>query len=576
MSRPILTIAIPAYNVELYIEETILSLVKSNYADKIEILIINDGSSDKTAEVSQTLADKYPSVKVINKKNGGHGSAINTGLKNATGKYFRLLDGDDWFDTKELDNYLSRLQNETADLVLTDYVECFIKSNLRRPVSYYSNIPEYSELDLSEIEFTEWGTTLPTSTIKTSLLKSFGLKIDEHCFYVDQEYNFACYLCARTAKYYPLMIYQYRLERDGQSMERSSLIKNVNSHETVCARLLSEFKKRAKDMPEIKKTYISSHIIIPMCHMQYTIATEYCKSSKHFRSFDRKLAKYPDFYNNNGISGNIINFHRKTNGTFVRFTDLINKYSSHHPNNTHTLHYIKLLATIIIINTVFIILYHNIELSNLFLPGETWNNCISLIANFKSGLLPGLASFNTLLYSNHGMIMIAPIIPFLLLFGTSQLLYTIISFNIYILLPSIIILLITKRVLTRLHLNHLFKMPYLILAIISFLFTVLIALSSLNPFTLLIATITIHYLIQTKLECISHYFIFAIILSFLVFSSPSLFLYGTILYILLFLAMSFLLHKRIPDKKTQLMKILKLSIKLLLSFALYWLLCTIA
>ena len=128
--KPLLTIGIPAYNVELYIEDTVLSIAKSKNHDKLEILIINDGSSDQTLEIANRLAKEHSCIKVIDKPNGGHGSAINAALKNATGRYFRLLDGDDWFDTNEFDCYLKKLETETADIVFTDLVECFIKSNL--------------------------------------------------------------------------------------------------------------------------------------------------------------------------------------------------------------------------------------------------------------------------------------------------------------------------------------------------------------------------------------------------------------------------------------------------------------
>ena len=218
MPKPLLSIVIPAYNVELFLEETVLSIASSKYSSETEILIVNDGSTDGTKNVAEKLATQYHCVKIINKSNGGHGSTINTGIKNATGKYFRLLDGDDWFDTKEFDKYIELLKKEDSDIIFTDLMECFIKSDLKRPVTYYTHLPAYKTVHLDEVSFPEWGPMLPTTTIKTKLLQNFGLKLDEHCFYVDQEYNLACYLSAKTATYYPLMIYQYRLERDGQSM----------------------------------------------------------------------------------------------------------------------------------------------------------------------------------------------------------------------------------------------------------------------------------------------------------------------------------------------------------------------
>ena len=575
MPKPILTVAIPAYNVELFIEETVLTLVKSKYSDKLEILIINDGSSDKTAEVSQSLAEQYQCVKVINKKNGGHGSAINAGLKNATGTYFRLLDGDDWFDTEEFDKFLSYLETETVDLVLTDYVECFIKSNFRRPVSYYSNLPEKTTLDLSTINFSEWGATLPTTTIKTSLLRSFNLTIDEHCFYVDQEYNFACYLCAKTAKYYPLMVYQYRLERDGQSMERASLIKNVNSHEKVCTHILSEYKKLDAEMPAVKKDYISSHIIIPMCHMQYTIANEYCKSTKQFLSFDHKLKKYPLFYNNPGIAGNIINFHRKTKGIFVKFTNIINSLIAH--RNQKINKFLYLLIVVIILNLVIIILNKTTTIFNSPVINDIYETLVPSVDAFKSGMLSGLATLCNNLSLNHGAIMLAPTIPLLLLFGTTKTMFAISLFNLYVILPSLFFTFSTRALLTRIHLDKLAKLlipPFLAFCVITAL---LLNPSLINPFGTLILSILLYYLIRTKLECISHFLIFAIILSFLTFSIPFLAPYIiAIFYIILFLALSAYKFRRMPNKKIKYIKIVKLFLKFTMSFVLYFILCQIA
>lgn len=315
----LLTVAIPAYNVEQFLEDTVESVAKSRYTDLIEILIINDGSKDDTKKIAENLEEKYDFVKAINKKNGGHGSTINKAIEVATGKYFRLLDGDDWYDTDEFDVFLNKLKKEESDLVLTDYIEIFLKSGLNRPVTFYSNLPEYTTLELSKVLFYSWGPMLPNTTIKTSLLKQAGFLIDEHCFYVDQEYNLLCYISAKTVSYYPLMIYRYRLEREGQSMEKSSLIRNVYSHEKVCVRLLKEYTHHKNELSDIQCQYLENKVIIPMCNMQYVLAIDYCKSRKAFLSFDKKLKKYSDFYNEKLIAGNMVKMHRKTQGLLVKF-----------------------------------------------------------------------------------------------------------------------------------------------------------------------------------------------------------------------------------------------------------------
>ena len=96
--------------------------------DKVEVLIINDGSKDNTAEIGRelerlTTIDGKSIVKLVDKPNGGHGSTINKGIELARGKYFKLMDGDDYFDTLELMKLIQKLENETADIILTNYVE---------------------------------------------------------------------------------------------------------------------------------------------------------------------------------------------------------------------------------------------------------------------------------------------------------------------------------------------------------------------------------------------------------------------------------------------------------------------
>ena len=117
----ILTVSIAAYNVEKYIDQTLKSLVVPEIMDKLEVLVIDDGGKDSTVDIVERYVDQYPDTfKLIRKENGGWGSTVNCGLKNATGKYFKLLDGDDYFS--ELARFIDVLQQTDADLVYTPYV----------------------------------------------------------------------------------------------------------------------------------------------------------------------------------------------------------------------------------------------------------------------------------------------------------------------------------------------------------------------------------------------------------------------------------------------------------------------
>lgn len=327
-SSPLLTVAIPAFNVANFLPETLQTFL--SFSPKtLEILIVNDGSTDNTKEIAEKIASTCPCITVINQKNSGAGGAINAAIKNAHGKYFRILDGDDWFNEDAFRQFISKLQTEKADLILTERVEVFIKSHKKVLSHDYNNIETNKLFNLSDVNFKKYGPLLSSTTIKTSILKKSNFKLDEKCFYVDQEYNLICYAFSETVIKYDEPVYYYRLEQDNQSMAKKNLAKNVHSHETVCLRLIKEVGKlKTSNIVEDKITFINNRIIVPLCNLQYEISIKLCRSPKTFLSFDQKLQKYPYFYNHPQVAGNIINFYRKTRGKTIFLDPLFNKLSS--------------------------------------------------------------------------------------------------------------------------------------------------------------------------------------------------------------------------------------------------------
>ena len=104
MQDKILTITVPSYNAEKYLVETMPSILETRHKELIDLIIVNDGSTDSTSDRAREIEEQYPGiVRVINKENGGHGSAVNTGIEYAVGKYFKVVDADDWVDTENLD-----------------------------------------------------------------------------------------------------------------------------------------------------------------------------------------------------------------------------------------------------------------------------------------------------------------------------------------------------------------------------------------------------------------------------------------------------------------------------------------
>lgn len=334
--NPLLTVSIACYNVSNFIVQAIIPMLRSKYASELEILVVNDGSKDDTvAKVEQFIKENYtegktPIIKVIDKENGGHGSTINKGIELATGKYFRLLDGDDYYVTSEFDKYMERLMNEDSDLILTNYVEDFAITGTTNRTRNYKNLVPYVKYRLEDLVvgkygFDNWGPLLSTSTYKTKLLKDANFKIDEHCFYVDMEYNLIGYMMADTVTYYPLDIYNYYLGRPGQSISYESFKRNILQHERVCMRVVNEFKERSNVLSDNKKKYIIEKVIVPLCRTQYELTIQRFRKNDKFKSFDNKFKTIPEFYNDSRIAGRQVKLHRATNGLLIWLNPFIQK-----------------------------------------------------------------------------------------------------------------------------------------------------------------------------------------------------------------------------------------------------------
>lgn len=147
MGNKVLSVVIPAYNMEKYIKQTLDSLVCDEYMDKLEVLVIDDGSKDDTAAIAKTYEDRYPGTfRVISKENGGHGSALNKGIELATGKYYRPLDADDWVDTSALKAVIAEMEAHDADMVLTNFRKVYEKTQKTENVRI-SNVWNRKQID---------------------------------------------------------------------------------------------------------------------------------------------------------------------------------------------------------------------------------------------------------------------------------------------------------------------------------------------------------------------------------------------------------------------------------------------
>ena len=207
----ILTISVAAYQVEKYIEKNLKSLINSNVIDFLEIFVIDDGGKDSTIDIAEKYQKIYPdSIKIVRKENGGYGSTVNYSIFHATGKYFKLLDGDDWFNTKGLIHLVDYLKNCRSDIVITPVFKCYESGEIKK--EGFSEYTQNKILHISDIKnttiFSMWA-----MTYRTDVLRKSGLVLPEHMLYTDQYYATIPLAYAKTISFLSKGVYCYRIGR---------------------------------------------------------------------------------------------------------------------------------------------------------------------------------------------------------------------------------------------------------------------------------------------------------------------------------------------------------------------------
>lgn len=225
--------AIPCYNSAEYMEKAIESILVAG--EDVEILVVNDGSTDATSEIAKQYAAKYPTiVKAIDKENGGHGDAVNTGLQYATGFYFKVVDSDDWVEAEALKKMMELIHKlvdngQSVDMILSNYV--YEKVGARhKKVIRYPNIPRdriVSWDDIKKFRISDY-ILMHSVMYRTQLLKECGLQLPKHTFYVDNIYVYYPLPYVKTIYYLDVNLYRYFIGRDGQSVNEKNMIKRID------------------------------------------------------------------------------------------------------------------------------------------------------------------------------------------------------------------------------------------------------------------------------------------------------------------------------------------------------------
>lgn len=258
----LLTAAVPCYNSAAYMRRAIETLLSGG--DCMEIIIVNDGSTDDTEKIALEYQEKYPDiVRVISQENGGHGEAVNTGLANATGLYFKVLDSDDWVNEEALKQVLEKLSELVADgnspdLFLTNYVYEKVGAKKKKVINYNWALPKKQIFTWDDImHFRQSQNILMHSTIyRTKLLKDCGLKLPKHTFYVDNIFVYQPLPYVKTLYYLDVNLYRYFIGRDDQSVNEKVMIKRIDQQLRVTKIMIE-----SHNLTQIKSKKLRNYMI---------------------------------------------------------------------------------------------------------------------------------------------------------------------------------------------------------------------------------------------------------------------------------------------------------------------------
>ena len=230
----LLTISIAAYKAEAYITKALQSIITSKYIDKLQVIVVNDGSNDKTVSIVKEYMAQYPTVvDLIDKENGGYGSTINASLQIAKGRYYKLLDADDWFSTSELDKLVEALESTNADIVVSDYCRYYENGGHSEYIKTLNIEYDYRLLDIKALNTFNIN---PAFTVKTSIIQGL-VEITEKCLYTDVEFCVKSIIKSKNFIYIPYCVYSYRIGRAGQSVSSESRMKHIAEHEYIIKEL---------------------------------------------------------------------------------------------------------------------------------------------------------------------------------------------------------------------------------------------------------------------------------------------------------------------------------------------------
>ena len=241
----LLTIVIPCYNSAAYMENCIESLLPGG--DEVEILIVDDGSQkDNTAEIADRYEREYPGIcRAIHQENGGHGEAVNAGLRNAAGIFFKVVDSDDWVNEQAYRQVLDTLRRfvygkDTLDMLITNFVYEKQGAKHKKVMNYNMALPKNELFTWDDVKVFIAGQYILMHSViyRTELLRECGLELPKHTFYVDNIFVYEPLPHVQKMYYLDVNFYRYFIGRSDQSVNEQVMIGRIDQQILVTKQML--------------------------------------------------------------------------------------------------------------------------------------------------------------------------------------------------------------------------------------------------------------------------------------------------------------------------------------------------
>ena len=298
----ILTIAVPIFNMEWCLEKNLATYDDPRLIGRVEVICLNNASEDGSKAIIERFAAARPEIfRLIDRDSRGYGSSINAALAAAKGKYFRIVDADDWVNTEDLVKLTGILEDCRADVVQTDYEIVDMQTGAMTPVragdkgAAYGVI--YTDFDVLRRTFP----MIHSTGYRTGLLREAGFQLQDNTFYVDEEYVLLPMLRAGSVLFLDLDIYRYMVANPGQSSSPGNRSKRQDHQERVIRRIAGEFLSEAERNPQNPVLPYVRFRLMKLLGDRFTVLLIYVEDRKKGRALAKAWEAYiretlPDFW----------------------------------------------------------------------------------------------------------------------------------------------------------------------------------------------------------------------------------------------------------------------------------------